>query len=205
MTLAEMILEIRELTDHDSDTQFDSTRLTAFLTRKAGDLFRRLSRAFPELYETTTGGTALSPSVTSITKPATFGSIIRVEMQVPGSAVWSGIMKASQNPENDGFIGWRETGTAIVFTPAAALAGTARLVYRRAPTNVAAYTYVEADILPGFENVLIEYGKGYVLTRTKKDDGTDERAEALYKEVRRGYLARAGSSPEPGFTSVYGD
>jgi len=207
--IADMIAEVRGRTDHIGDTQVDDALMTTFITRKASDLFRRLSRAFPELYETTTGGTALSPSVSTIAKPATFGTIIRVEMQAQGTTLWNGIPKASQNPENDAFVGWRETGAAIVFTPAAGLSGTARLVYRRAPSNAATYVYAEADFLPGFENVLIEQLVDYVMEVTKKDQRTaaekKEAIDEIYRECRRPYLARAGSSPEPGFVSVYGD
>ncbi len=201
MVLADLYALIRSETGRDTSGSIDNTtHLNPWLEIEYHKVRRMLVAAFPELFLVTSPTTILT-STQLVPKLANFGGLERVE-RLEGST-WVSVPQGEQfQPELTPYLSWREEGAFYVIQPAASAPGSYRLVYKSSPP-----CFPASDIPAGFIDVVVQRVIAKVQRRTGGDDAPHlKEADATWKSMVRALkAARRGSSPEPGFVSVYGD
>jgi hypothetical protein len=148
-TFAECITDIRTNTRYDtvSPSPVTDTMVTAWLNQEMDRFRRQLNAEVPELYRTTSAHTIASGAQT-ITKPAGFEKLVRLELLIAGKYV--NVEPANPVDMEAGCLGFEEVGNTYLLWPSASAPGTYRLAY-----NVGA-TAGTMEVPAGMEDVLVE-------------------------------------------------
>lgn len=200
MTFAEAITAIRTATRYDtvSPSPVTDAQVTVWLNSEL-DRFRRLINAeVPQIYRATSSDLTIASGAQTLTKPAGFDRLVRIERLIPG-ARWVNVEPAAQVDPESGPLGWEEVGDTYLIWPSVSSAGTYRIVYNTAAT--AGTLTVPA----GLEDVPVER----VCARVKERLAPEEAAlhfgiaDRIWSEQLPLLRRRWGRNNHAGFTQSY--
>lgn len=199
MDFAGAITAIRTVTRYDtvSPSPVTDAMVTVWLN-SALDRFRRLINAeVPQLYRATSSNLVIASGAQTLTKPADFERLVRIEKSINGR--WCNVEPAAQVDLEAGPLGWEEVGATFLIWPSLQAPGTYRIVYNT--TATAGVLAVPA----GLEDVPVER----VCARVKERLAPEEMkthlslADDIWAEQLPLLRRRYGGNNQAGFTPSY--
>jgi hypothetical protein len=152
VTFAEAITAVRSATRYDiaapsTPTPVTDAQVTVWLNSEMHRFRRALNAEVPQLYRTTSSHT-INAGAQTITKPAGFEALVRLEKLV--GATYVNVEPANPVDQEIGNLGFEEVGGTYLIWPSASAPGTYRLIY------AVAATAGTLEVPDGMEDVLVE-------------------------------------------------
>lgn len=165
LLVSDAIVAIRSGTAHDNDTQTTDTQITGQLDRSLKRLRRRLSAAFPSIFETVSASIVVAAGASTITKPVDCEHVTVLEKQ-NASGYWDFLdVNSSLNRSAAATLSFYERDGSIILDPAYLAAGTYRIHYSQALVD----GYTSIDLPAGLEEIVIEEVCAWVRQRHEED------------------------------------
>jgi hypothetical protein len=202
MNLADLRLAVRSETGSEEDDQLPDDQMAIRFWISYGQLRRKLTARFPELFIVTDDTQTLTGASDSLTKPTGFGGLERIE-KLCGTK-WITVPHApAMDPHVACYLGFREEGAEFKLSgPNDSVPGDYRIVYKTAPATC----FPAGDVPRGFEDIIIQEVTAWAQRRLGGDPQPHlDLAAKIYKEQARALvIARHAAAPLPGFTPGYG-
>lgn len=149
-TFANAITDIRTATRYDtaSPSPVTDAQVTVWLNGEMHRFRRQLNAEVPELYRAVSSSLPIASGAQTLTKPAGFDKLVRVERLV--GARWVNVEPAAPVDMECGDLGWEEVGNTYLIWPSTSAPGTYRLVYSADATDGT------LEVPEGMEDVVVE-------------------------------------------------
>jgi hypothetical protein len=159
VTFAEAITAVRTATRYDtaSPSPVTDAQVTVWLNSEMHRFRRQLNAEVPQLYRATSSNLTIAAGAQTLTKPAGFEALVRVERLV--GATWVNVEPANPVDQELGNLGFEEVGGTYLIWPSASAPGTYRLVYNAAANSGT------LEVPDGMEDVVVERVCGRVKER----------------------------------------
>jgi len=165
LSVSDAIAMVRSGTAHDNDQQTTDAQIQAQITRALQRLRRRLSVAFPSIFEKVSSELVVAAGQSTITKPVDCEHITVMERK-NSAGTWDFLdVNPSLNRSMAATISVYERGGVLVLEPAYLAAGTYRIHYSSALVD----GFTTIDLPAGLEEIVIEEVCGWVRQRHEED------------------------------------
>lgn len=165
LSVSDAVVMVRSGTAHDNDAQTTDTQIQAQLHRSLQMLRRRLSAAFPSIFEKVTSELVVASGANTITKPVDCEHVTVLERKNAAGA-WDFIdVNPSLNRSMAATVSFYERDGVLVIEPAYLAAGTYRIHYSGALLD----GYTTIDLPAGLEEIIIEEVCAWVRQRHEED------------------------------------
>jgi hypothetical protein len=135
VTFAEAITAIRTATRYDtvSPSPVTDAQVTVWLNSELQRFRALINSVAPQLYRATSADLVIASGAQTLTQPAGFDILVRVEKSVGGR--WVNVEPAQDADAEAGPLGFEEVGSTYLIWPSLQAPGTYRLIYNTAPTD----------------------------------------------------------------------
>lgn len=165
LLVVDAILMVRSGTAHDNDQQTTDAQIQAQLHRSLQRLRRRLSAAFPSIFEKVSDEIVVAPGSATLTKPVDCEHPTVVERKNT-AGFWDFVdVNSSLNRSMAASVSIYERGDVLVIEPAYLAPGTYRIHYSAALVD----GYTTIDLPAGLEEIIIEETCAWLRQRHEED------------------------------------
>lgn len=199
LTFAQAITAIRTATRYDtaSPSPVTDAQITVWMNQEMHRFRRLVNEVAPMLYRATTADLIIASGAQTLTQPADFERLVRLESFLSGR--WVNIEPASDTDAESGPLGFEEVGATFLIWPSAQAAGTYRIVYLKTATDGT------MEVPAGLEDVIVER----VCARVKERLAPEEAqmhfaiADRVWQEQATQLKRAFGRNNQQGFKPSY--
>lgn len=201
MDFAGAITSVRTDTRYDlppsGQSPITDAQVTAWLNSEMARFRRAINSAAPFLYRATTGNLVIAAGAQTLTQPADFESLIRLEVLLFGR--WVNVEPTDPTNPESAPLGFEQVASTYLIWPTTQAPGTYRIVYSAGSTDGT------LAVPAGCEDVVVER----VCARVKERLAPEEAqmhfaiADRIWEEQRRLIRRSEGNNNAAGFTRSY--